>query len=274
MSAYSSSGNWSSPQTIVKAKAGTPIAATSINHTLVGWGDQDVQVQLYYLTDHDVIQAWDLVRSNSANGSLSPLGYKADPNSSLVSYWPSLVLQDDKGNLEEIFFSVNPPAHWGNQSFDARGLVGSDLVELPTTTNYSALSVFYQRDDGKLAEWGWAQEPTIGPIPPRAPLGGLAVARSGSAKSEIYILWQDATGDIQVYWTNDQTGWKGPSSFPALRAADNGTAIACLTPSTWYDVPMSQDPRLSRCYFQVGGVLREVALSGSDWKIVGNVPMS
>jgi hypothetical protein len=75
-------------------------------------------------------------------------------------------------------------------------------------------------------------------------------------------------------WTDDAASWKGPSTFPALQGADNGTDIACLTPSSTYGTPTVTNPNTSRCYFQAKGAVREVVYQGGNWTIVGNVPIS
>jgi hypothetical protein len=89
-----------------------------------------------------------------------------------------------------------------------------------------------------------------------------------------YVLWQDISGTMQVSWQDDDSGWKGPSSFPALSGADNGTAIACLTPNAWPLSNLKAQYDMSRCYFQASGLLKEVLYNGSDWMIIGNVPTS
>jgi hypothetical protein len=88
-----------------------------------------------------------------------------------------------------------------------------------------------------------------------------------------YVLWQDTSGDIQVSWQDDGSGWKGPSTYPALKGADNGTSITCLTQSAGLPLVLTGGYDMSRCYFQVGRALREIYYNGSDWSIIGNVPM-
>jgi hypothetical protein len=88
-----------------------------------------------------------------------------------------------------------------------------------------------------------------------------------------YVLWQDSSSDIQVNWQDDNSGWKGPSTSPALKGADNGTSITCLTPSAWSPFLLQQNWDMCRCYFQVGRALREVSFNGTDWAIIGNVPI-
>ena len=74
-------------------------------------------------------------------------------------------------------------------------------------------------------------------------------------------------------WVDDGAGWKGPTTSTAFKGADNGTSIACLTPSDSYNQPLSNDPHMARCYFQVGGAVREVAYVNKEWTIIGTVPI-
>jgi hypothetical protein len=112
-------------------------------------------------------------------------------------------------------------------------------------------------------------------IPAGASIGAFAVPRplDTSGKINTYVLWQEASGNVQMTWEDDGSGWKGPSTPDAFRGADNGTSIACLTPSAW--PPSGLEPKwdLARCYFQSNGVLREVQFDGSAWRVVGDVPL-
>ena len=113
-----------------------------------------------------------------------------------------------------------------------------------------------------------------GSIPSAANIAVFSSARNGSSDLNQYILYQDTTSAIQVVWQDDASGWKGPSTFTAFKGADNGTSITCLTPSSWFNLPLEVSQDMTRCYFQAGGVLREVLNNGTDWNIVGNVPIS
>jgi hypothetical protein len=90
---------------------------------------------------------------------------------------------------------------------------------------------------------------------------------------DTYVLYQDATGDIQVMFQNDETGWKGPTSPAAFQGADNGTSIACLTPMAWPGTPLQQGAvQTCRCYFQSSGSIKEVWFDGTGWQAMGGVP--
>jgi hypothetical protein len=102
-----------------------------------------------------------------ANGSLSPVGWKAGTNSRLTVYWPNIFYQDDSATLQQIYFNPGNPAndYWGqaSQFGPAEGSSGpvhlsspSGLVALPLDQSYNGLSVFYDRDDGKLQQYNWS----------------------------------------------------------------------------------------------------------------------
>jgi hypothetical protein len=113
-------------------------------------------------------------------------------------------------------------------------------------------------------------------IPVDASIGAFSVPRPGTTSGDIniYVLWQDASGKIQMSWQDDSSGWKGPSTSDAFNGADNGTSIACLTPTAWPPSGFQAKWDMSRCYFQVSRVLREVNFNGSAWIIIGEVPLS
>jgi hypothetical protein len=92
----------------------------------------------------------------------------------------------------------------------------------------------------------------------------------------MYVLWQETDGDIYMKSNIDPIGWASPTTFAALKGADAGTSIACLTPSNYYNIAAVAKSDMCRCYFQVNGMVREVLYSTDeqDWTIVGSVPIS
>jgi len=82
-----------------------------------------------------------------------------------------------------------------------------------------------------------------------------------------YIIWQDTSGAIQVGWRDDDSGWKGPKAYSAFAGADNGTSIACITPTAWPVSNLQERVDLARCYFQASGVLKEVLFDGASWAL-------
>ncbi len=106
-------------------------------------------------------------------------------------------------------------------------------------------------------------------------MGAFAVPRGSSSTSpmDTYVLSQQASGDIQASWQTDETGWQGPKVYPALAGADKNTNIACLTPNAWPLSNLQAQFDMSRCYFQVGGQVREVLYNGTDWVNLCNIPI-
>jgi hypothetical protein len=115
-------------------------------------------------------------------------------------------------------------------------------------------------------------------IPENTAIGAFAVARSDSSSNQTntYALYQDDDATIQVVWESDASGWQGPSTYSAFDGADNGTDIACLTAAAWdgSGVELSTDQDMNRCYFQVGGQVREVYYDGSNWNVEGYLPIT
>jgi hypothetical protein len=81
--------------------------------------------------------------------------------------------------------------------------------------------------------------------------------------------------DIKQVWTDGGKEWK-MSAPEALKGADAGTSIACTTLGT-LDIEGSRKlqpaSELTRCYFRREGYLVEAQLDGTDWVILGNVPI-
>ena len=108
-------------------------------------------------------------------------------------------------------------------------------------------------------------------IPKGSSIGALYTPAIGGDDSKVYALWQDVTGDIRVSDLN--SGWSGSSTPNALKNADNGTSITCLTPVSWYNVSLGTVPSLARCYFRLNAAVREVEVTGGQWQVLGDVPI-
>lgn len=89
-----------------------------------------------------------------------------------------------------------------------------------------------------------------------------------------HLLWQDENGTIQMSWTDDDDGWKGPLTYPAFAGAEKQTALTCLTGLTFPGHPLASGSELARCYFQTGLAWREVSFDGERWNVVGVVPFT
>jgi hypothetical protein len=58
-------------------------------------------------------------------------------------------------------------------------------------------------------------------------------------------------------WQDDDSGWKGLSTFSELSGADNGTGIACLTPMNFPNITLLAKWNMCRCYFVANRRVRE-----------------
>jgi hypothetical protein len=113
-------------------------------------------------------------------------------------------------------------------------------------------------------------------MPTNTTLAGFAVGRPNDANNQTntYALYQDDNGTIQVVWQDDTSGWKGPSTFNVFQGADNGTDIACVTAAAWAAAELLDNQIMNRCYFQVGGRVREVYYDGTNWLSEGFLPIT
>jgi len=197
----------------------------------------------------------------------------------MVSYWPSIVFQDDLGNLQEILYNLSIPgnqAGWSQRSLGALGYNYSGLAEVPVTFIDTSLptldsygvDVLYQQSDSKMYDaskntnvGAWSTSAIGVSIPASASIGSFSVPRSGNTGGDmnVYVLWQNASGQIQMVWQDDTSGTG---------------SIACLTPSAWPPSELQANYDLSRCYFQSNGTIKETKFDGSAWNVVGDVPQS
>ncbi len=115
-------------------------------------------------------------------------------------------------------------------------------------------------------------------IPKGAPIAALAVARPSDSQQRVntYVLYLDASSNINVLSTEDSSTWK-TAQPDVMKDVDSDTDIACATmPQTFSDANANQllleaASGDTRCYFQRGGQVVEVSFAGQDWVELGNV---
>lgn len=113
-------------------------------------------------------------------------------------------------------------------------------------------------------------------VPLDAPVAGFSVVRPTDAQNpnlNLYLLWQDSNGIIQLSYTDGTNVWKGPQTDPAFAGVNNNTALSCVSGSTFPGFPLQRTAVLARCYFQTGTALREVSFNGDIWNMTGVVPL-
>ncbi|OCL05167.1 hypothetical protein AOQ84DRAFT_441627 [Glonium stellatum] len=286
-SAYESgTGNWTQISNFTTAKPGSPLAATNFNHSFYSSDPSDTtyQIEFFYLdnNNHIVEWNWDNTTVTGRSGSLTENTLTVGSQTRLTTYWPFIIWADPSNNLQEIVYDCTVPGCWSMAPVNVSASANGGLVIVPQMQNITEMDVFYQREDSKLIDYSrntttgvFATAGTFsGSVPPSANIAVFSTGRNGSADLNQYILYQDTTSTIQVVWQDDSSGWKGPSTFAAFKGADNGTAITCLTPRSWFNIPIDVSQDMTRCYFQASGALREVINNGTGWNIIGNVPIS
>lgn len=119
-------------------------------------------------------------------------------------------------------------------------------------------------------------------LPDGGSFAAFTTARPDDDKDRVntYVLYQEESLRISMVYLDNDSTWT-VTQPSALGDADNGTGIACLT------MPISEEGtdsealeleiasnEVARCYFQRGGLVREVVLSGTDWVETGSIPLS
>ncbi|ORY15318.1 hypothetical protein BCR34DRAFT_183877 [Clohesyomyces aquaticus] len=277
---------WSPGIRFVKAKSGTPIAATCYNQSIYGEKNgHAMEIHVYYLDDKSTLQEF-IFKDDSKtgkSGTLNSQNIKPASDTRLAAYWPLIVYQSPENTISETRYncSTGTTDCWNNVKLDitAHGSSNS-LAVVPMGRRVFGLFLYYQRQDEELVNYVWQDATGVWlgerefaqPIPPSAPIAVLATPTSSTRPTlNFYVLWQDAHGIIQVSWKEDSS-WNPPRTFPALNNARNGTQMACLTPYSWYDDAMEFGPELSRCFFVNGdGRLKQVQYGATAWKDMGVV---
>ncbi|KAK1254112.1 hypothetical protein MKX08_008107 [Trichoderma sp. CBMAI-0020] len=291
----STDGMWSTVTTLSgpDVKLGSPIATCNYNTTVyfgsaVNSGNNYTQIDVFYVDKLGQIQEWEVqehpgAATNNLNGTISSLGLKPGPNSRLATYWPSLIFQDDLNQLQETYFTTS--SKWLQNPLNISPQNHSALAEIV----YSASSArkgggnfIYQGGDQKLQAEGRsssttslkADAPAVA-IPSESPIGAFSVPRNSQTDSPMntYILWQNKTDGVQITWMDDDKGWQTTSAPDSFGNPDKGTDITCLMPSAFSFTPLQSKYDMARCYYLVDGRIREVKYDGSNWSVVGNVPL-
>jgi hypothetical protein len=203
--------------------------------------------------------------------------------SRMSTYWPSTIFQDGSGLLIELLYG--PDVGWYHHDiFSPTNFSG--LVALPNDPKFQNWNMLLQRSDltmvNLIGNGTNIQASTYAPgplnlkIPQSAAVAGFAVARPSdpSGTLDSFVLSRTVEGNFQMSSQTDRSGWLGPETFPALNGGDRDSNIVCLTPNAWPATNLQPNFDMSRCYFQVGGWLREVMYDGKDWKVLGLIPMT
>ncbi|KAL9488804.1 hypothetical protein ACSS6W_001081 [Trichoderma asperelloides] len=292
---HSGDGKWSTLAIFsdARAKLGTPIAASCYNIPYYCFSPiTSSDVEIFYLNDQNMIQEWYFREQDSASpsaqtfsgsGPMSPNGWKAAANTRIAAYWPSVIFQDERNQMQEAY---DANLTWVQSSVGLQCRNGSTFAEVPYSVNagrFGGDKILYQRDDQKLIleeRTNLTNKLNVGAppitLPANGAMGAFTVPRysnSTDGAMNTYILWQDSSNALQMTWEDDDTGWRTSSTPTPLGKPDNGTGISCLTTTLWTVASLPSDYSTARCYYLVDGQIREVQYDGSNWLVIGNVQL-
>ncbi|KAH8895493.1 hypothetical protein GQ53DRAFT_856145 [Thozetella sp. PMI_491] len=285
-------GAWGKPNVLDNIKAAasnTPLAAT-----ILWWSSNH---GLYYIGSPNKLlgQNWfDAIPASGAADSVNNQALTAGSGSRLAALWPSVILQNDSASVQETAFGFN--GYTTPASLDIDGSSGTSLLALPFTTTHEGqdIRIMFRHSDGQLYSFDRNSNGTVQPtsrstrfpLPPNAPLAGFAMAVNDATPSvKTVVLWQDGTnitkgGISYIVSTNNGVSWDGLYTDDIFADADVPTQIACLTPGltgsgtgSTAKVVLQSSTSINRCYFQVGGAVKEVLYDGNKWQEVDFVYM-
>ncbi|KAH6691376.1 hypothetical protein F5X68DRAFT_201790 [Plectosphaerella plurivora] len=288
---------WAEPVAVdTFATANTRMAATLI---IQGTAFHP-QVQIYYSGGESRMLGFNVnLRSNPTSGedSINNSRLVAQKGSAAGAYWPWFTYQSAAGELMEVRNKLGD-AFQSSSTWDVRGLGittqgGSAVVMVPMSAIFRNMAVeggfglIYRNsqgvlalavprlDQGEVAEGyarSWPEEdlPTIA-VELDAPIAAFSVARpnDSSGRVDTYVLYLVGT-DIHMVYTAGGNAWKQVEPT-TLRDVDPDTDIACITLGSSISNSNGKTQRIplpgrnTKCYFQRGGVVQEVVLSGTEW---------
>lgn len=236
--------------------------------------------------------------------SIGKVHLTAAPGTSIAAYWPWLVYQDSRGMIREVrdrlLGGFSPAAEWDNKDLNITGLSGTRLALVPVYSSFSLIAVrggygiVYQGqdnglyavvhdlpnvpDDQMVLSWNKEFPKTI--IPKNAAFTAFSTARASDPLQRVntYVLYVDASSNINVVYVDSDSGWK-TSKPSVLQGVDKDTDIACITLATspvnvaGSAVNLQPPSNESRCYFQRGGNVIEAVTDGTNWRVTGTVPV-
>ncbi|KAI4868175.1 hypothetical protein F4820DRAFT_151811 [Hypoxylon rubiginosum] len=286
-SEYSSDeDSWSSSNKVLATDvmSGTPIGVGT--HVPV----DPAQVELFWFNSSSELSGTNFRDGYTPLGggwdSIDEFPVSVNIESRLAMYWPYAVMQDGDSSFRLVtYLGANPGGPWNNRSLGISGPGGTGMAIVPRTSTCASpctAGLVYRGGDGRLAgylvqeslpllDWGFDTPNTL---PEETAVAAFAVAKPNDPNdgTNVYVLYQNGDNDIEL-WAYDNGAWKGNS--PALKGADVGTDITCVTEAVWENANIiSSQYDMSRCYFLSGGQIREVLYNGTGWEVLGNIPLS
>ncbi|KAI0175996.1 hypothetical protein GGR52DRAFT_340074 [Hypoxylon sp. FL1284] len=227
-------------------------------------------------------------------GSINSYPLQMTGNTSISCYFPYIITQDEDNQVRWTTMKGQNPSgpQWVNDTnWAVRTSAGAGMVALPIAQKYvNAGGIVYRSAEGMLSikirdqlepsndGVAWRKGALSKAIPAGTSIGAFSVGRPYDNDNQVntYVLYQQ-DDTIQVVWQDDDTGWKGPQTYDALKGAAKGTDIVCLTPGAddKADVELSREQDMNRCFFlNSDNAVKEVWYDGTNWSDVGTVPTS
>ncbi|KAF2998099.1 hypothetical protein E8E14_004578 [Neopestalotiopsis sp. 37M] len=286
--------SWSDP-TILTDLQYEPGTNTSLTASCSVEVETAVQYKMVYLDGNSTIRGHGFTEGrDDTQGErmiINDYPITVPSTSRLASYWPFVMAQNDDNSFQWIrYWGSDADAWWTNETLSVIGSEGAGMAVIPSSAWYlDDGGIIYRRSDGKMKTYeaerdnnvtglAWANDDLSYDIPSDSAIGSFVIARPNNSNNltNTYILYQDSDSIIQVMWQDDDSGWKGPSTYDAFNDADAGTDITCVTAAAWdaVNVEITTNNNLSRCFFQVGNQVREVSYDGTDWSDLGYLPIT
>ncbi|KAH7116718.1 hypothetical protein B0J11DRAFT_617841 [Dendryphion nanum] len=282
-----------------RSRKGSSITMTKFPLSIWGGGVNNAeQLESFYVDEKSILQEWNWGPKYpekdppfGAEGSLSKSSISGSLSTSISTTWPYVFYQAPGNQLSVSEFVVKDTAAWVSKSLELNMLdSGGDIATVPTTQKLGNVSIIYRDANSNLVEvvrntsaeaqlTSRADPPLVSSFPETAHFTTMALAPlSGSSNAlQTYLLYQSPTNSTVYvrYRASVDAGWSVPKTYAAFDGADRGTHIACTTGFTWPDRSIETGERVGKCYFQVGGMVREVEIVRGkgdvevDWSVKG-----
>ncbi|KAK6854245.1 hypothetical protein PG990_007697 [Apiospora arundinis] len=291
MSAYENTeATWQPPVTFgsISARNNTPLTA-SIDLSYPHF-------QLYYLNDSSILEGVYLSEDDTSprEDGIGHQPVNIDAESTLTSYWPYLVTQDDDSTFRKFTWNGDT---YTNQTMGVNGSIGSSLGLVPAIRQYRnpyPTALFYRNSSGYLAQHLFGGNDFANAalannsianmsiaIPEWSAISVMTSSRKASNLTDTYVLYQDKSHAFYVASQVETNSW----NVTYLDIADDGSDIACLTEQVGVTesagssnvnpdhVWLSSSTDMARCYYQSNNWLREIRLSPTGWDHGPAIPM-
>ncbi|KAI1380688.1 hypothetical protein F4677DRAFT_441020 [Hypoxylon crocopeplum] len=286
----STGGTWSTPLVFdnLDAKPGTPIAATIyllFPQFEVFYVDSTSTFRGLNFGEDETVPKTDSIETDRP-------AFTVEEDTKMSAYWPYIIYQNPNSTFHrEVFDSYgrgwfnDTVQGWVDTTVVPVGDKATGIAVMPVVKVYKkpyAAGIAYRDQDGRLSVFSFGGEESGIPwhtavpdvsVPAGTSIAAFSVGRPNSNATNTYILYQDDDQKVQAVWQGNDNRWEGPQE---VGDADAGTDIACLTEQTCDEpsqVSLSEQTDMMRCYYQMGGEIKEKRFSSSGWIDGGSIPM-